>query len=116
MAFALYMDVHIPAAVTSGLRRRGIDVLTSQDDGHATDEDAELLQRATDLDRILVTQDDGFLAIATARQDTGREFTGVAYAHQLGPGIGELIEDLELPALAAEPSEIINQVTYLPLR
>jgi hypothetical protein len=27
------MDVHIPSAITEGLRRRGINVLTSQDDG-----------------------------------------------------------------------------------
>lgn len=33
MAHALYMDVHVPSAVTEGLRRRGVDVLTSQEDG-----------------------------------------------------------------------------------
>ena len=27
MAIALYMDVHIPQAITNQLRRRGIDVL-----------------------------------------------------------------------------------------
>ena len=27
------MDVHIPAAITAGLRLRDIDVLTSQEDG-----------------------------------------------------------------------------------
>ena len=32
MALALYMDVHIPAAITDGLRRVGLDVLTSQED------------------------------------------------------------------------------------
>jgi hypothetical protein len=110
------MDVHIPAAVTSGLRRRGIDVLTSQDDAHGTKEDDELLQRATDLDRLFVTQDDDFLVIAADWQQASREFTGIAYAHQLGPGIGELIDDLELLSFAAEPDEVHNRVTYLPLR
>jgi hypothetical protein len=28
----LYMDVHIKAAITAGVRRRGIDVVTAQDD------------------------------------------------------------------------------------
>ena len=39
----LYMDVHIPAAITEGLRRRGIDVLTSQDDGTREAADEVLL-------------------------------------------------------------------------
>jgi hypothetical protein len=33
MPLPVYMDVHVPAAITAGLRRRGIDVLTSQEDG-----------------------------------------------------------------------------------
>nr|WP_263972174.1 hypothetical protein [Pseudanabaena sp. ABRG5-3] len=28
MAIALYMDVHVPQAITQQLRRKGIDVLT----------------------------------------------------------------------------------------
>jgi hypothetical protein len=31
----LYMDVHVKAAITAGLRRRGIDVVTAQEDGGA---------------------------------------------------------------------------------
>jgi hypothetical protein len=32
MTIALYMDVHIPQSITIQLRRRGIDVLTAQED------------------------------------------------------------------------------------
>ena len=32
---ALYMDVHVKEAITRGLRRRGVDVLTAQEDGAA---------------------------------------------------------------------------------
>ena len=28
-----YMDVHVPAAITQGLRLRGVDALTAQEDG-----------------------------------------------------------------------------------
>jgi hypothetical protein len=31
----LYMDVQIKAAITAGLQRRGIDVVTAQEDGGA---------------------------------------------------------------------------------
>jgi predicted nuclease of predicted toxin-antitoxin system len=60
----LYMDVHIPAAVTAGLRRRGVDVTTSQEDGTRESDDESLLPRAIELGRLLVTQDNDFLPIA----------------------------------------------------
>lgn len=47
------MDVHVPCAVTTALRMRMIDVLTAQEDG-ATQLDGRLLQRASELGRILV--------------------------------------------------------------
>jgi hypothetical protein len=54
------MDVHVPAAITSGLRRRGIDVLTSQEDGSERLPDDRLLERSTQLGRVLFSQDDDF--------------------------------------------------------
>jgi len=35
VSLAFYMDVHVPRAITSALRLRGIDVLTAQEDGSA---------------------------------------------------------------------------------
>lgn len=46
MSLALYMDVHVPAAVTRGLLLRNVDVLTAQLDDAAQLEDSELLDRA----------------------------------------------------------------------
>ena len=112
MAQTLYMDVHVPSAVTESLRRRGVDVLTSQEDRTREAQDAPLLERATDLGRILFTQDDDLLAIASQWQQRGREFAGVVYSHQLGPGIG----DLELIAACVTDDEIRNRVIHLPLR
>ena len=65
MARAFYMDVHVPSAVTAGLRRRGVNVLTSQQDGTQESGDEALLERATELDRVLFTQDDDLLAIVS---------------------------------------------------
>lgn len=41
MSLRFYMDVHVPVVITQQLRRRGIDVLTSQEDGtrRASDDD-----------------------------------------------------------------------------
>jgi hypothetical protein len=115
MMAALYMDVHIPAAVTAGLRIRGIDVLTSQEDGTREQDDASLLRRATELERVLITQDDDLLAIAAEWQQEGHEFAGVIYSHQLGLGIGEFIEELELIASCSDDAELRNLLLFLPL-
>jgi hypothetical protein len=98
MTLRYYMDVNVPSAVTLGLRRRGIDVLTSQDDGTRSETDETLLQRATDLGRILVSHDRDVLKIAKQWQDVGRRFGGSIFARQQGLGIGPCIDDLELIA------------------
>ena len=107
------MDAHIPYAVTAGLRLRGVDVLTAQEDGTDQFEDAALLDRATELGRVLFSQDDDFLREATLRHRAGRYFSGVVYVHQLGITIGRCVDDLELIARVSEPEEWINRVEYL---
>ena len=51
MSVGLYMDVHVPRAITEGLRLRGIDVRTAQEDGAVRLSDPELLDRAGALGR-----------------------------------------------------------------
>ena len=115
MSVRLYMDVHVRRPVTTGLRRRGVEVLTAQEDGTATLDDDELLDRALDLGRVLFTQDDDLLEEAAARQRTGRLFAGVIYAHQQNITVRQTIDDLELIAKACESKELENNVVYLPL-
>lgn len=112
---SLYMDVHVPVAVTVGLRRRGIDVLTAQEDGARELDDEMLLDRASQLCRVLFTQDDDLLSIASQRQQLGEEFAGVIYCHQMRLGIGDVIDDLELMATCATEEELRSTVTWLPV-
>lgn len=70
MTVALYMDEHVHRAITAGLRLRGVDVLTAQDDGRRQVPDDVLLDRASDLLRVLFSQDEDLLAEATRRQET----------------------------------------------
>jgi hypothetical protein len=108
------MDQHVRSEVTGGLRRRGVDVLTAFEDGTSDWDDERLLERATGLGRLLFTQDQDFLAIAHAWLGTGRDFAGLAYAHQRGITIGQAVGDLELIAVAHDPEEMRNRVLYLP--
>jgi hypothetical protein len=108
------MDVHVPGPVSEALLRLGVDVLTAQADGTTRTPDPALLDRATDLGRVLVTSDKGFFADAVARQRSGKDFTGIIYAPMHLP-FARSISDLELMAQVLEPSEVQNTVRYLPL-
>ena len=115
MSLALYMDVHVHRAITLGLRLRDVDVITAQEDGHPMASDAELLDRATALNRVLFSQDDDLLAEAKHRQVEGISFAGLIYAHQLRVTIGQCIQDMEIIAKAGDIGDMVNRVEYLPL-
>jgi hypothetical protein len=53
MAVPLYMDVHVPEAITDQLRQRQIDVLTAIEDSADRLPDDDLLQRASALGRLI---------------------------------------------------------------
>jgi predicted nuclease of predicted toxin-antitoxin system len=117
-SIGVYADVHVPSVLTESLRRRALDVLTSQDDRTAAQDDELLLARASALGRVLFTQDEDFLRIAALWQRQGRAFQGVIFAAaaQQGASLGRLADDLELLLTCCEPEELQDRVTYLPLR
>jgi predicted nuclease of predicted toxin-antitoxin system len=77
------MDVHVRRAVTTALCLRSIDVLTAQEDGAAELDDELLLERATELGRVLVSQDEDLLRKGARRLSEHKDFSGIIYAHQL---------------------------------
>jgi len=115
VSLSLYMDVHVPLAITRGLRRRGVDVLTSQQDGTTRLLDVVLLDRAAQLGRILFTRDPDLLAEAARRLRAAQPLATVVFARQMEVSIGRCVTDLEIIAKAATAAEAMNQVVYLPL-
>jgi len=109
------MDQHVQMQISEGLRKRGADVLTAYEDGHSGTADVELLVRATELQRILFTQDKDFLIITSQWLQDGREFAGVIYAHQINITIGQAVRDLEFISEALEPDDMLNKVEFIPL-
>lgn len=109
------MDHHVPKAITVGLRLRGVDVLTSYEDGTDQLDDDLLLEKAHMLGRVLFTQDEDLLEEAAKRQAAGKQFSGVIYGHQLRVTIGICVQDLGIIAKSAELGELENQVLFLPL-
>jgi predicted nuclease of predicted toxin-antitoxin system len=109
------MDVHVPYSITIGLRLRGIDVLTSQDDSTTQLADPDMLERARVLGRAVFTQDKDFLRVASEWRRRSQGFAGIIYAHQAEVTISRCINDLELIAKVYQPEDLTNRVEYLPL-
>jgi predicted nuclease of predicted toxin-antitoxin system len=108
------MDHHVHAAITAGLRRRGGDVLTAQEDETAQASDEQLLDRATQLGRVLFSQDEDLLALAHLWLQTSRPFAGLVYAHQLSITVGQAVRDLELIARALDATDMQNRIVFIP--
>ena len=115
MSIAFYMDENVHRGITNGLRIRDVNVLTVQEDNRVGFQDPEILNRATELKRVLFTQDDDFLAEATIRQQKGTNFAGIVYAHKLRVTVGNCIRELEIIAKAASYEELESRIQYLPL-
>ena len=115
MTIALYMDHHVPKAITSALRSRGVDVLMAHEDGHEEADDLDLLIRATELRRALFTHDHHFFEKVAKLQREGIHFDGVIYAHTLQVPIGICVNDLEIIAKEGNPEEFSNLIHVLPL-
>jgi len=115
MAIQLYMDHNVPRAIIVGLKSRNVDVITAFEDGASELDDPELLDRVTELGRILFTRDYHFLQEASRRQKNKISFSGIIYAHQLRISIGDCIRELEIIAKAGDSDDLENRVEFLPL-
>ncbi len=115
MSVAFYADEHFPGPVLTALRQRGIDVLSVQEDGGMADDDEQVLLRAKELDRVLLTQDQDFFVIAARWQVGSIPFPGIFYARQLGLSYRRLIEEISIAGLAGLPEDFQNRIEFLPL-
>ena len=115
MSLRYYMDHHVHSAIVAGLRRRGIECITAEEDGAKQLEDSALLGRATQLGCVLFSQDVDLLEIVAEWMRIGREFAGLVYARQLGITVGQAVRDLELMAKVLEAEEMRGRIEYLPL-
>lgn len=115
MSIALYADENVNRAIVQGLRLRGVDIFSVHEDDRTGDPDERVLDRATELRRVLFTQDDDFLTEAEVRRAAGVDFAGIVYAHQLRLTIGQCVADLELIAGAMTWEELENRVLFLPI-
>ena len=103
-----YTEEHVAKAVIRGLRQRGVDVLTAPEANKLSADDEEHLVFALAEGRVVFTQDDDFLRLASS----GKTHAGIVYASQHTP-IGEIIQGLMLIYQVLEAEEIIGNIEYL---
>jgi predicted nuclease of predicted toxin-antitoxin system len=115
MSLGLYTDHNVPATVSNGLRLLGVDVLTAAEDEFDTAADDALLDRARALDRVVFTQDEDFLKIATGRQRSGIPFNGVIYVKQNRLTVRAIIDDIELFCKVFSTADVAERIFFLPL-
>lgn len=103
-----YMDEHVPKAVTEGLRRRGVDVITVQELGLQAAEDVLHLERAAQDGRVVFTQDADFLRLHAS----GLPHRGIVYAHQQTP-MPHMLRSLMLLHDVLSPDDMVRHVEFL---
>lgn len=103
-----YADEHVSKAVIRGLRQRGVDVLTVPEANKLGATDEEHLVLALAEGRVIFTQDDDFLRLASL----GEVHAGIVYTPQNTP-IGEIIQGLMLIFQVLEAEDMAGNVEYL---
>jgi hypothetical protein len=107
-AIGFYLDEHVPHAVAEGLRRRGVDTLTSREAGMLGAVDARPLAFAQQNGRVFVTHDVDFLRLNAQ----GYVHAGIVDAPRR-MSIGAFVANLMLIRFALNPEEMANRVEFL---
>ncbi|MBI1783848.1 DUF5615 family PIN-like protein [Candidatus Sumerlaeota bacterium] len=104
-----YLDENIPKAVCEGLRRRGIDVLSTVEASNTSLSDLEQLRFAAVQSRILVSKDPDFLAISAR----GVRHAGIAFITSDRKPIGQIILGLVCVWESKSSEAMSNQIEYI---
>jgi predicted nuclease of predicted toxin-antitoxin system len=104
-----HLDECCDPAIADGLRRRSIDVTTSQERGLLESEDQQQAAYRLAENRVIVTHDADFLRLQTANVP----HVGIVYRAKDTLRLGEIIRRLVLIWEVYEPEEMINRVEFL---
>ena len=108
-----YADVHVVFAIVQALRRRGMDVVTAQDRGREECDDAELLAEALADQRVMLTNDTDFLALAAGHSAAGETFAPIYFWPQQGRPIGEMVRRILREASLEDYLSASSRVHFL---
>ncbi|MBD2043386.1 DUF5615 family PIN-like protein [Microcoleus sp. FACHB-672] len=104
-----HLDEQVTSVIAGELRRRGIDVTTTVEAGSRTQRDEAQLAYIRAEGRVIFTQDEDFLIIASQTS----KHPGIAYCRQGSRTIGQIIESLVLIYEVYMPADMIGRVEFL---
>ena len=107
---AYYMDENMLWVITNGVRDRGIDVLTVQEDGLSGLDDQEIFKRSITLERVLVSFDQDLITEAQQYQAIRAHFKGLIFIQLHKASLGKFITEFELISLTSQTTEYRNQI------
>jgi len=108
-ALRFHLDENVPIAVADALRRRGVDVTTTQEAGLLGANDSAQLAYCLREGRVLVTQDMDFLGV----HRSGAQHAGIACCALGTRTIGQIARSLLLLHEFLTAEEMVRQVEYL---
>ena len=104
-----HLDENCDPRIAAGLRLRGVDVTTTAEAGLLHAPDQEQLAFAMAQNRVIITQDTDFLAIAAA----GAECPGIVFYPDQQRTLGDVIRFAQLVWEVYEPTDMQNRVEYV---
>lgn len=112
MKVRLYLDEDVNVALAPALRRRGIDVLTTQEAGNVQRRDEDQLAFAIQAGRVFPTHNRrDFARLHKKTIGEGRSHTGVILSDQLP--LGELLRRLSRLCFHLTQEEMANRLEFL---
>ena len=104
-----HLDECVDVAVAEGLRRRGLDVTTSQESGLRGSPDDAQLAFALQEGRVLVTHDSDFLRL----HQQGARHSGICFYPAGAISTGQLIRSLVLVHAVLTPEQMRGCLEFL---
>ena len=88
----LVADVNIASTVIQFLREHGVDVVSAREEGWSRYEDIDILRKAHDMGRSVLTHDSDFSELAVHH---GQTITGIIFLRPGGRPSAEVVTDVE---------------------
>lgn len=98
--------------VVAGLRRRGIDICSTVDDGMLSASDREHLDHASDTGRVVVTRDPDFLRIASKLLTEGAHHPGILFVLP-SADVGTAVRGIALLSATREPAHMRDWIEWI---
>lgn len=113
MTLRLYADECVDASIVSGVRRRGVDVVTAAEEQLLGAADEAHLDRARALGRVVVSCDQDFLRLAHHRAASGAGHRGLLYILPQ-TDVGDAVRAIVLLAQTKTTEELDGWVEWIP--